>query len=71
MAKEKVVKLDNGPLKEPIVDVPVKEGKAHVDIYLKSKGVPLWERGGKRAFAKVKDKLYATDKEFDELFKNY
>lgn len=67
-----VVKIPETKVEEPksIPSSPV-PGKIHVDLYLKSKGVPLYERGGKRAFAVVKEKEFASDKEFDELFKSY
>lgn len=43
----------------------------HVDFYLKAIGVPLWERGGKKAFAKSNGLEFATDEEFKELFNRY
>lgn len=59
-------------LKEPahIPASPV-AGKMHVDLYLQGRGVKLWERGGKREFAKAKGKEFASEQDFDELFKQY
>ena len=64
--------FDNSGLKEPDTAFapPVGE-KIHVDVYLKVKGVPLWERGGKRAFAITKGKELATAGELDTLFLSY
>jgi hypothetical protein len=64
--------FDNSGLKEPDTAFapPVGE-KIHVDVYLKVKGVPLWERGGKRAFAITKGKELATERELDTLFSSY
>lgn len=45
--------------------------KAHVDFYLLARNVPVWERGGRRAFAKQHNLEFATDSEFDALFKKY
>ena len=67
--------FDKSPLKEPEpVPVPKKlaeQGNIHIDVYLRAKGVPLWERGGKRAFAVKHGKEFATEKELDALFVNY
>ncbi|MGZ3772945.1 MAG: hypothetical protein ACXVCY_04165 [Pseudobdellovibrionaceae bacterium] len=55
-----------------ISEAPVQEcPKVHVDLYLTYTKVPMWERGGKRAFAKSKGKEHASYDEFIELFKNY
>jgi len=45
--------------------------KIHVDLYLRAKKVKIWERGGKIAYAEKKGMSFATEKEFDELFKSY
>lgn len=67
-----VVKIDNSGLKEP-ASIPASPvaGKSHVDLYLKVKGVPLWERGGMRAFAQRKSLEFGTDQQFNDLFKSY
>lgn len=68
-------RLQNDPPTEPPIPVPAKvvdgKTKVHVDLYLRAKGVPLWERPGKHAFAKENKQEFATDAEFDELFKKY
>ncbi len=68
----KVVKIPETKL-EPLKEIPASPSpeKVHVELFLHSTGCPLWERGGKRAFAKSKGKEFATDKEFEELFKSY
>jgi hypothetical protein len=64
--------FDNSGLKEPeTASLPPVGAKVHVDVYLKLMGVPLWERGGKRAFAICKGKEFATEHEFATLFQNY
>lgn len=73
MAEEKKDPTINLPkLKEP-ASIPASRdpGKMHVDLYLQGKGVKIWERGGKRAFALAKGKEFASEKDFDELFKKY
>jgi len=64
--------FDKSEPKEPQIDAtPRVDGKVHVDVYLMVKGVPLWERGGKKAFAVKKAKEFATEKEFETLFSTY
>lgn len=48
-----------------------KVSKVHIDLYLTCKQVPVWERSGKKAFAIAKGKEYATEAEFEEIFKKY
>ena len=45
--------------------------KFHVELYLRSKGVKIWERGGKVAFAVKKGLTFGTEEEFEDLFKAY
>jgi hypothetical protein len=45
--------------------------RLRVEIYLKSKGTPQHEMGGKVAYAKQHKMIMATAAQFDELFKNY
>jgi len=52
-------------------DGDAKIKKVHIELFLRTKDVPLWERGGKIAFAKSNGKEFATDAEFEELFKKY
>jgi len=68
----KVVKIPETKLEAP-KQIPVSPdpSKIHVELFLHSTGCPLWERGGKRAFAKAKGLEFATDKQFQELFKSY
>lgn len=70
--KDIIIKIPETKLEEPksIPSSPV-PGKIHVDLYLKAKGVPLYERGGKHAFAVAKSKEFASDSEFDTLFQSY
>jgi hypothetical protein len=66
------VQFDKSELKEPeTAFLPPVGAKVHVDVYLRIKGIPLWERGGKRAFAIRKGKEFATEQEFVTLFLNY
>lgn len=59
-------------LKEPAhIPVSREPGKMHVDLYLQGKSVKLWERGGKKAYALAKGKEFASEKDFDEIFKKY
>lgn len=45
--------------------------KVSVDLYLRAHNVPVWERGGRRAFAVSKGLEFGTEQQFDELFKKY
>lgn len=69
----KVYRMESPPRDWTQVPIPPskKDGTMHVLFYLRSKGCKLWERGGKEAFAKSKGKEYATENEFEELFKTY
>ena len=71
-AQEKTVRLEPEVLREP-TDIPAakSDGRYHVDLFLRASNVPLWERGGKRAFAIQKDSEFATDEEFEKLFEAY
>lgn len=61
-----------GPeLKDPPAPPAAPAGKMHVSIYLKARGVPVWHVEGKVAFAKCKKMEFASEKDFDELFKKY
>ena len=70
--KKKVVRLEPETLKEPSrIPRSVEKNKVHVDVYLKAIEIPLWERGGRRAFAIKRGKEFATEEEFKKLFKSY
>lgn len=74
--KEKVYRLDNKPLREEDIKVPAPRTengvtKVHVDLFLRAKKIPLWERGGRRAFALKKGFEFATEKQFEDLFSRY
>lgn len=71
MADKKEQTLTLPTLKEPEHIPSAPAGQLHVDLYLQGKAVPLWERGGKHAFAVAKGKTFASEKAFDELFKAY
>lgn len=80
MAKEKdkkrVFRMPEAEgLSEPVaIPAPKQEEgktKVHVDLYLKVTGVPLWERGGKRAFAIANKLEYAQEADFKKLFERY
>lgn len=45
--------------------------KIHVELYLQAKGVKIWERGGKIAFAEQKGFIFGTEEEFEDLLKAY
>jgi len=53
------------------VKINIEPQKVHIDIYLKSIGCPVWEQGGKKAFALHHKKEFATVANFAELFKKY
>lgn len=69
--KGEKVEVFKGPqMKDPPAP-PAPAGKMHVSLYLKSRDTKLWHREGKSAFAKAKGKEFATEAEFDSLFKQY
>jgi hypothetical protein len=75
--RDRVYRMDEKPEgadeKKPI-PAPITVGqqkKAHVELYLRATGVPIWERGGKKAFAVSKGCEFGTDTEFEQLFKAY
>lgn len=74
---EKVYRMDETPeaaKEDQQIPAPIEVGgqkKVHVDLFLKANGVPIWERGGKKAFAVAKGKEFGTDIEFEALFKSY
>jgi hypothetical protein len=53
------------------IPISTSPNKIHIELYLQAKGVKIWERGGKIAFAEKKGLLFATEKEFDDLLKAY
>lgn len=72
----KVYRMPTGPKTWNDVQIPApkRQGdqvKIHVDMFLKSRECPLWERGGKVKFAQAKGLEFATENEFVELFKAY
>lgn len=69
----KVVRMPKSNITESYPPAREENGvtRVHVDFYSKAKNIPLWERGGRRAFAKAKGQEFGTDQEFDELFKAY
>ena len=66
-------RLDNRPpeMRENVALTKAPPGKIHVETFLNSTNVPIWHRGGKRAFAYSKNMPYATEAEFETLFKSY
>ena len=69
---------DNRPLEEmekerkiPASKLENGKQKVHIDLYLKSKVPKLWERGGRRAFAKHHKMEFAAEVDFDKLFEKY
>lgn len=73
---KKVYRMPSVPKQWADVEIPPpkKQGgvmKIHVDMFLKSKDCPMWERGGKVRFAQVQGFEYGTEQEFEQLFKSY
>lgn len=72
----KVYRMPSSPRNWDDVNIPPPKRsgdvvKIHVDMYLKARKSPIYERGGKVAFAKSKGLEFGTEKEFEELFKTY
>jgi hypothetical protein len=73
---KKVYRMPSVPREWKDVPIPPPKtingiAKMHVDMFLKSRSCPLWERGGKVRFAQLKGKEFATEQEFEQLFKSY
>lgn len=71
MDNEKVEPKRKPEAAKKILEVVPEESKCHVDFYLQARGVPVWERGGRRAFAIQHKMEIASDTQFDALFLKY
>lgn len=68
----KTFRLQNEFMKEPD-SIPASQdsSKVHVDLYLKALKIPLWERGGMKAYAIAKGLEFSTEDNFKNLFQTY